>query len=230
MFKFFRKVRQKLLIDNKVKKYFIYAFGEIILVVLGILIALYINNKNELNKKEAQIETIYQRVFLDIDSNIKNAENIIKEYKEIEFLFQNIRKDSATRKDFNNGLHLVTTALDTYSADITGINQLKNLNVNNERSVKIIRIYDRSLGDLKAVEKVIFESVTDNLNSWKKDKKWFSKYIHHKLSKEAQNYFLKSEDYKNRMAYSYLLIYDGYLSTLNKFANDLKNWKKEFKK
>jgi len=44
MIKFFRKTRQNLLMDNKTSKYFKYAIGEILLVVIGILIALSINN------------------------------------------------------------------------------------------------------------------------------------------------------------------------------------------
>jgi len=44
MIKIFRKVRQKLLAENKFSQYLIYAIGEIVLVVIGILIALQINN------------------------------------------------------------------------------------------------------------------------------------------------------------------------------------------
>ena len=47
MIKFFRKVRQKLLKENRFNKYVLYAIGEIVLVVIGILIALQINNWNE---------------------------------------------------------------------------------------------------------------------------------------------------------------------------------------
>ena len=47
MFKFFRHIRQSLINQNKMGKYFKYAIGEIILVVIGILIALQINNWNE---------------------------------------------------------------------------------------------------------------------------------------------------------------------------------------
>ena len=47
MIKFFRKIRQQLLTENKFSKYLIYAIGEIILVVIGILIALQINNANQ---------------------------------------------------------------------------------------------------------------------------------------------------------------------------------------
>ncbi|WP_425287337.1 DUF6090 family protein [Lutimonas vermicola] len=54
MIKFFRKIRQKTLTENKFSKYLLYAIGEIILVVIGILIALQINNYNELNKQRAK--------------------------------------------------------------------------------------------------------------------------------------------------------------------------------
>lgn len=47
MIKFFRKIRQRMFTENKFGKYLIYAIGEIILVVIGILIALQINNWNE---------------------------------------------------------------------------------------------------------------------------------------------------------------------------------------
>ena len=57
MIKFFRKIRQSLLSENRFSKYLLYAIGEIILVVIGILIALQINNWNE---KRKQTELGYQ--------------------------------------------------------------------------------------------------------------------------------------------------------------------------
>lgn len=50
MIKFFRKIRQKLLAEGKLKSYTFYAIGEIFLVVVGILIALQINNWNQVRK------------------------------------------------------------------------------------------------------------------------------------------------------------------------------------
>ena len=47
MIKIFRRIRQQLLTENKFNKYFIYAIGEIILVVIGILIALQLNIQKE---------------------------------------------------------------------------------------------------------------------------------------------------------------------------------------
>ena len=55
MIPFFRKIRKKMADDNKPLKYMRYAIGEIILVVVGILIALQINNWNENNKEQQKV-------------------------------------------------------------------------------------------------------------------------------------------------------------------------------
>jgi len=73
MIKIFRKIRQQLLTDNKFRKYLLYAIGEIVLVVIGILIALQINNSNEYHKKNIQ-ET---KFLLNIKNEfIKNQEEL----------------------------------------------------------------------------------------------------------------------------------------------------------
>lgn len=67
MIKFFRKIRYSLMNQNKTTKYFKYAIGEIILVVIGILIALQINNWNEarkLNLEETKALENIQRDFI----------------------------------------------------------------------------------------------------------------------------------------------------------------------
>ncbi|WP_375325365.1 DUF6090 family protein [Flagellimonas sp. GZD32] len=82
MIKFFRKIRQKLLSENKFSKYLLYAIGEIILVVIGILIALQVNNWNENNKKREFEITILKEIrnnlifdLEDFESNITHLEN-----------------------------------------------------------------------------------------------------------------------------------------------------------
>lgn len=68
MIKFFRKIRQQLLTKNSISKYLLYALGEIILVVIGILIALQINNQNEERKETIALNNYLQ----NISNNIKN--------------------------------------------------------------------------------------------------------------------------------------------------------------
>lgn len=78
MIKFFRKIRYNLMSENKIGKYLKYAIGEIILVVIGILIALSINNWNE-NVKNRRLEISYLiRILNDVDNDIIQFERAKK--------------------------------------------------------------------------------------------------------------------------------------------------------
>jgi hypothetical protein len=78
MIKFFRKIRQQLLSEGKTGKYLKYAFGEIVLVVFGILIALQINNWNE-NRKFANEEiNILDALYSDFKISKQRIEETIK--------------------------------------------------------------------------------------------------------------------------------------------------------
>lgn len=84
MFLFFKKIKKKLIAENRIKNYLVYALGEIILVVLGILIALWINNSSQyyqLRKKEQTYLIGLEKEFLithqKLDTLIKiNQKNI----------------------------------------------------------------------------------------------------------------------------------------------------------
>ena len=78
MIRFFRTIRQKLLTENKFSKYLVYAVGEIVLVVIGILIALQINNWNEgrkeLNYQDEVLNEINRALEDDIQRYRENLE------------------------------------------------------------------------------------------------------------------------------------------------------------
>jgi hypothetical protein len=77
MIKFFRKIRQKMLTENKFSKYMIYAIGEIFLVVIGILLAIYINERlteNKTNKLRCvyldELKFTFEYDIKDVEENI----------------------------------------------------------------------------------------------------------------------------------------------------------------
>ena len=79
MIPFFRKIRKKMADDNKPLKYMRYAVGEIVLVVVGILIALQINNWNEYRKDRALEKEILEQILGDIEidrETLKRAMNM----------------------------------------------------------------------------------------------------------------------------------------------------------
>ena len=90
MIKFFRKIRQKMLTENKFSKYLLYAVGEIVLVVIGILLALQINNwnKQKLNDKLkfeiiSEIKTNLQIDLKELQDDISYFDSINQYYKDI---------------------------------------------------------------------------------------------------------------------------------------------------
>jgi len=72
MIKFFRRIRQNLLMENKTGKYFKYAIGEIVLVVIGILIALQINNWNEDRKATKEEAKALKELLVEFKINHKD--------------------------------------------------------------------------------------------------------------------------------------------------------------
>lgn len=72
MIKFFRKIRQQLLSENKFTKYLIYAVGEIVLVVLGILIALQINNSNDAKKLSVKERVVLTQMQQNLQNDIED--------------------------------------------------------------------------------------------------------------------------------------------------------------
>tara|TARA_A100000171_G_scaffold51005_1_gene63938 strand:+ start:2545 stop:2940 length:396 start_codon:yes stop_codon:yes gene_type:complete len=104
MIKFFRKVRQKLLTENNFSKYLIYAIGEIILVVIGILIALQVNNWNTERTRDNDTSKLMSRILIESEQNqgelkiriqvvnslLYSAEDLIKLFND-EYANNNIR-------------------------------------------------------------------------------------------------------------------------------------------
>ena len=77
MIKFFRQIRQSLIMENKTSKYFKYAIGEIILVVIGILIALQINNWNEDRKNNTLERVFINNLITDLKSDVNHLNEVI---------------------------------------------------------------------------------------------------------------------------------------------------------
>ena len=97
MIKFFRHIRKQLLIGNRISKYLLYAIGEIILVVIGILIALQINNWNEDRKQRAEEIKLLQNFKTSIEADTARVNAHIRDFESrnefINILLRHIKAD-----------------------------------------------------------------------------------------------------------------------------------------
>jgi hypothetical protein len=96
MIKIFKNIRQSLIMENKTSKYFKYAIGEIVLVVIGILIALQINNWNETRKSSIQEKIYLERL---VKENLQNLESFKNEIYNITLGVESIEVLSAALKN-----------------------------------------------------------------------------------------------------------------------------------
>jgi len=110
MISFFRRFRQKLISGNNFSKYLFYAIGEIVLVVIGILIALYINNWNTI-KQQKETEQIYLQ-------SLKN---------EFQYNLKLIEENIESNKVFVNSISSLLTLFDPDYLDNTSENEIAQL-------------------------------------------------------------------------------------------------------
>lgn len=75
MIKFFRSIRQKLIGEGNLKNYLFYAIGEILLVMIGILLALQVNNWNDQRKNLKEEKVILKAIHNDFVSSKKDLQH-----------------------------------------------------------------------------------------------------------------------------------------------------------
>jgi len=77
MIKFFRRIRQKLITEGKLSRYILYAIGEIVLVMIGILLALQVSNWNDKGKDRIKEATYLNNIKDDLQNDIDELNTLI---------------------------------------------------------------------------------------------------------------------------------------------------------
>jgi len=194
MIKFFRKTRQNLLNEGKTARYFKYAMGEIVLVVIGILIALQINNMNEARKATIQEITLLKNIQqdieldkLDINFNIKHHKQMLKAEIELLAFLQNDLIEPKTPIDYSNALGFPLVSVIQKSTFNNLINNDISIISNNKLKKTITRFYDYFVTAV-----VLMENETLEYNTYNTKKPYFLKYF--KLDNKSKSIKLSTEN------------------------------------
>lgn len=236
MIKFFRHIRKSIIKENRTSKYLLYAIGEIIFVVIGILIALQINNWNQKRLKHEQLISVYERIVIDIDNNVRQLSRAVAYYDSIEYVYKRVINDSITPNLFDVGLSRILTGnYANTNLSTTGVNQLKELDVKDSLSLNVISIYDFMERRLVSYyEKRINEETEQIINIFIDNYNWYPEWMSKTImqdnsSKELQDYFLYSSEYRHRVINNYQLRYNNYLGTLKQLIPALEKMNADFK-
>lgn len=121
MLRFFRQIRQKLIEQDKVRKYLWYALGEILLVMIGILLALQVNNWNEQRKAEESLKIVLKEVQEDLYNDIVEISLALDWHIERDSISTRMIENRYDIKDFENpeNEYLYNTALSYYDIIIS---------------------------------------------------------------------------------------------------------------
>lgn len=169
--KIFRKTRLKLLGKNSFSKYFIYAIGEIILVVIGILIALYLNNKkdeSDLYEKQKTHFTLIKNELISnlqiLDEEDEDLSKIIKNLRMIINLSNSeVAIDTINEIELSGSLFLpLTRAIDLNyenGAFIEFVNSNGLKDVKNDNIKTILSSWEKQLKTLDLQESVVKKSL-----------------------------------------------------------------------
>jgi hypothetical protein len=201
MIKFFRKIRQNLLVENKTGKYLKYAFGEIVLVVIGILIALQINNWNERKNNITKTTNILKEIQLDLINDIKNVNQGFDDFIRADSILELIVTNKYTFEDFKSKkANILGNLYFDFVIQENGYNNLMRNSDNLPEKYKPLltrlnKLYviDKSKIDVynARIRKTVYDNLTYTNNlSWAQDWRMDIPNI------EAIDYFLNDQHYR----------------------------------
>lgn len=205
--------------------YLKYAFGEIILVVLGILIAMYIRSEYEAHQEHKNIESTAVQVIEDLRKDTSFINRLIRDYGPLEADFLAVISNQMTQAEYDSchRCPYLVSRIRPFNPSQEGYSILQTFNPNYDSKVDTLlhqtkRFYSDAIPGLELINNMIKADVTDNLTDWKNSKRWFYKWINGEMDAEMNAYFFQSEDYKNKVASFHLLVYQNYIHALRDYA------------
>ena len=211
--------------NKRVGRYLLYALGEIILVVAGILIALQINNYNEERKKDNQITGVLQSITYDLEQDTLAVGAAIRYYEARELVASEIINDKYDKDSFRACL-LCPTLISTYAPfkiNDKGYLQLKDIVDSVEEkdtlTVEIVQFYNAFGALLSDFGEEVKDFTIENVKEWRDEQPWFSKVTSGRPDPQLYEY-MNSQSYKNKVAYYYAIVCKNYLNMLRAYKNN----------
>lgn len=182
MFKFLRRIRQRLLNEGSLRKYSAYTVGEILLVVIGILIALQINNWND-NRKTRQTEIkVLEELVFGLSGDIKTLKYNIDKHKRAKESCEIILEILEGNGTFTDSLagHFAATHYYTVSFSKRGAYEsLKSMGFqiisNKDLRVKIIDLYEQWFRIIQVNQEILTNEIQNIKRDFNQDH--FDKFL-----------------------------------------------------
>lgn len=228
MIKFFRKIRQKLLNKNKIGKYLLYAIGEIILVVIGILIALQINNWNEERKSADYTTLLFKKALEELKFNLEKANKVVAFYRGQDSLYYKVINKQVTKDDYKTSSRLVYLIMSGELVLLTDENFQKLISSEKPMTPEqdslisnLKQLYSTSKAEVDIGDTLLPDFIFGLNKKYKDEKSWYAELINFGTNNEDMlNYFLSDPQYLNEVAYYRIAFLDIHLNAIDEFKID----------
>ncbi len=228
--KLFRRFRESVIPGNGLRKYLVYAIGEIVLVVIGILIAVAINNVNINSQKRAEALQTAKRVLQQVKIDTSEIKSVLREWdiidKSIDTVLVYTKPDEPIAKCRSCTGLIIQFRLPNLSTQVENMLERQPLE-DNDLGLALNSIQQAYRGFAKVnsiYEEVTTETLTENLKYLKNNYDWFARFsTQGQCGLECQDYFKNSPDFRNRVAYIYLILYNSYYGDLEMFLEDIED-------
>lgn len=228
MLKIFRKTRQDLLMNKKIGNYLLYAIGEIVLVMIGILLALQVNNWSEARKNDKELKNILSTIANDLAIDTVSAAAIVQLYDTIESNSRLIiaKKINRTNQAKFPMVRSLATVYSPFSNQTKGFEQLKKFTNKNEVKndtlvTSISRFYVAFNDIIEDNNTFIKKEVLENIDAFK-EKPWFVDWTQNKFTEPMKVYFLDSEEYRKRIAANLIFAVGNHKSVVASYKRNAK--------
>lgn len=207
--------------NKRIGRYVLYALGEIVLVIVGILIALQINNRNEHNKNTAKVEALLLNIQRDLETNLVDLQSVIDIYERKDSMINMVLSDTLTEEDYQKDPSLIML-LTTYAGFESKDNSYKNLMRNSEfipeKYAAIVpeldEIYLENAATIKTIQTEISDMVNENLHEWSDKHTWYLDINRGTYNPAFVEFFLTDPFYKNRLVTYQIYASDNLLRLL----------------
>lgn len=217
--------------------YIIYAFGEIILVVIGILIALYLNNWSKEQQIKAANISLQNKVLVQLEKDINDIAAFRKELDTLDNVYLKTlgREYDKTKIDENGIISTILFDVNDLGLDKQNANWIDNAVLDNseasESLVNLSGIYKLYFKNIDDIEKIIYEKFASNLEVLESTQPWYTMLItDFRCENDCINYLLHDEGHKARIASLRFLYTNGYGNLVKGFYFDLVRYKKQLER